>query len=137
MTQNISKNVKLFLIPVIVITVAIIAAIWATVYMPPPTPLSPPDYPIFFTLKTILASVNITLLLILLSIYIDIYRQTRSKFTIGLLIFTLTILLQVLTSHPVIHQLFGLRGTGLGPFLVLPDVFTLIASVILLYLAYK
>lgn len=62
---------------------------------------------------------------------------TRSTFTLGLLIFTLAMLLQVLSSHPLIHQLFGYRGAGLGPFLMLPDFFMLIAARMLLYIAYK
>ena len=137
MNQNMPKNVKSWLILAVVIIVAILAIVWATLFTPPPPPASPPDFPIFFTLKTVITSVNATLLIILFIIYVDIYRKTRSKFSLGLLIFTLTMLLQVLSSHPLIHQLFGYRGAGLGPFLMLPDFFTLIASVMLLYLAYK
>lgn len=37
----------------------------------------------------------------------------------------------------MLHQLFGLRGAGLGLFFMLPDIFTFIASVMLLNLAYK
>jgi hypothetical protein len=92
---------------------------------------------LIFTMKTILTSVNATLLIILLIIYLDIYRITRSKFTLGLVIFSLALLLQVLSSHPLLHQLFGFRGAGLGLFFMLPDFFTFIASVILLNLVYK
>ncbi len=132
-----SRNVKSWLILVVVITVAILAIVWATFFSPPPPPASPPDFPIFFSLKTLLTSVNATLLVILFIIYVGIYRKTSSKFSLGLLIFTLSLLLQVLSSHPLIHQLFGYRGAGLGPFLMLPDFFTLIASGMLLYLAQK
>ena len=137
MNQNMLKNMKFWLILAVVIIVVVLAIVWATLFTPPPPPASPPDFPIFFTLKTVITSVNATLLIILFLIYADIYRKTQSKFTLGLLIFTLALLLQVLSSHPLLHQLFGYRGAGLGPFLMLPDFFTLIASVMLLYLAYK
>ena len=137
MNQNMLKNMKFWLILAVVIIVVVLAIVWATLFTPPPPPASPPDFPIFFTLKTVITSVNATLLIILFLIYADIYRKTQSKFTLGLLIFTIALLLQVLSSHPLIHQLFGYRGAGLGPFLMLPDFFTLIASVMLLYLAYK
>ena len=137
MNQHMPKNVKSWLILAVVIIVAILAIVWATLFTPLPPPASPPDFPIFFTLKTVITSVNATLLIILFIIYVDIYRKTRSKFSLGLLIFTLALLLQALSSHPLLHHLFGYRGAGLGPFLMLPDFFTLIASVMLLYLAYK
>ena len=137
MKQYMLKNVKSWLILIIVIIVTVLATVWATINMPPPPPASPPDFLIFFILKTVITSVNATLLVIFFIIYFDIYRKTQSKFTVGLLIFTLAMLLQVLSSHPFIHQLFGFRGEGLGPFFMLPDFFTLIASVSLLYLAYK
>lgn len=43
---------------------------------------------------------NIVLLLILLTSYIGIYRQVKSSFTLGLIIFTLTLMIQNI-SHAI------------------------------------
>lgn len=137
MKEVTQKYLKPWLIVTIVLIITVLATVWAVLNLPPPPPASPPDFPFIFTLKTILTSVNATLLIILLIIYLDIYHLTRSKFTLGLVIFSLALLLQVLSSHPLLHQLFGFRGADLGLFFMLPDVFTLIASVMLLNLAYK
>lgn len=80
---------------------------------------------------------NFVLLLGLLAIYVDIYRKTGSEFTLGLIIFCVAFLLYAVTSNPWVHQLLGYRGSGLGPFAMLPDTFTLVASVVLLYLSQK
>jgi hypothetical protein len=102
-------------------------------------PFEPPPWntlvPYLLLAKTILASVNSILLTILLAIYIGIYRTTRSQFSLGLLIFSMALLLYSLTSNPLLHMFAGFRGTGLGPFTMLPDLFTCIASAILLYLS--
>lgn len=102
-------------------------------------PREPPPWntllPYMLLAKTILSSVNSVLLIILLTIYVGIYRKTRSEFSIGLIIFNTALLLYALTSNPLIHMLTGFRLSGLGPFTMLPDLFTCIASAILLYLS--
>ena len=85
--------------------------------------------------KTTLSSVNSILLTILLAIYAGIYRKTGSEFSIGLVIFSIALLLYSLTSNPLIHRFAGFRLSGLGPFTMLPDLFTRISSAILLYLS--
>lgn len=92
-------------------------------------------FPYLLIAKTVLSSVNSILLVILLTMYIGIYRKTRSEFSIGLVIFSMALLLYSLTSNPLIHRLAGFRIAGLGPFTMLPDLFTLIASAVLLYLS--
>lgn len=89
----------------------------------------------FILVKTILSSLNFILLLILLVVYLGLYRKTASQFSFGLVIFSLALLLYSLTSNPIIHRLAGFRGSGLGPFTMIPEIFTFIASVILLYLS--
>lgn len=101
-------------------------------------PEPPPWRELFLHLllaKTILSSLNSILLTILLVTYIGIYRKTRSEFSIGLIVFSTALLLYSLTSNPLIHGLAGFRVSGLGPFTMLPDLFTCIASAILLYLS--
>ncbi len=102
-------------------------------------PLEPPPWntllPYLLIVKTILASVNTILLTILLAIYFGIYRTTRSQFSLGLIIYSMALLLYSLTSNPLLHRFAGFIGSGLGPFTMLPDLFTCIASAILLYLS--
>ena len=100
-------------------------------------PPHPADIELFYTAKTVVSSVNAALLVSLIITYIDIYRQTRSEFTIGLMIFALVLLLYALSSNPLVHWIFGFRAFGLGPFAMLPDLFTLAALVTLLYLTLK
>jgi hypothetical protein len=70
-------------------------------------------------------------------IYIAIYRKTKSEFTVGLIIFSMILLLYTLTSNPMMHWIFGFRAFGLGPFAMLPDLFTCVALAVLLYLTVK
>jgi hypothetical protein len=104
--------------------------------MYPDRPL-PGDLEIYYTAKTVISSVNTVLLLILLAIYLELYGKVKSEFTLGLIIYNLALLLYALTSNPLLHGRFGFTGFGLGPFAMLPDLFTLIASSVLLYLSQK
>jgi hypothetical protein len=91
--------------------------------------------PYYMKAKTILSSVNSVLLLSLFVTYLEIYRKTGSEFSLGLVIFSLAIFFNTITSNPLIHWFTGFPGSGLGPFTMLPDLFTCIASAILLYLS--
>ena len=95
------------------------------------------DIELFYTIKTVVSTVNTALVTILLFTYIEIYRKTSSEFTVRLIIFSLLLFLYTLTSNPIIHWIFGFRAFGLGPFAMLPDLFTCIALSILLYLSIK
>jgi hypothetical protein len=61
----------------------------------------------------------------------------RSEFTIGLILFSLILLFYAISSNPIMQSLFGFRAFGLGPFAMIPDLFTSIALTILLYLTMK
>lgn len=102
-------------------------------------PPEPPPWgallPNLLLAKTVLSSLNTVLLTILLVIYIEIYNKTKSEFSIGLIIFTITLLFYTVTSNPLLHGFAGFRLSGLGPFTILPDIFTCIASATLLYLS--
>ena len=95
------------------------------------------DIELFYITQTILSSINATLLIFLLVTYITLYSRIKSEFTIGLILFSLILLLYALSSNPVLQQLFGFRAFGLGPFAMLPDLFTTIALAILFYLSMK
>ena len=149
MSSHMNKNVKIWLvITVTLVAIALIAAFWASATFPfspgvfperrfpPPGPILG-DFEFFYVAQTVLSTVNIALLIFLLTMYIDIYKKTRSQFTIGLIIFSLVFLLNALTANPLFIWVFGFQAFGLGPFALLPDLFEFIALTVLLYLSAK
>jgi hypothetical protein len=147
MKNRMNKNVRNWLILGTLTVVAILAALWAasTFWLPPP-PWEPhrlPPYDIrgdielFYTVKAVVSTINVTLSVILLITYVGVYRKTRSEFTIGLVIFSAVFLLNALASNPLVIWAFGFRLFGLGPFAMLPDLFTFAALAVLLYLSVK
>ena len=95
------------------------------------------DIELFYKVKTLLSTINATLLVFLLATYVDLYKKLQSEFTSGLILFSLILLLYALSSNPLLQWLFGYRAFGLGPFAMLPDMFTTFALVVLLYLTMK
>lgn len=89
----------------------------------------------YFMARTIISTVNAGLVVCLLIIYLEIYLKTRARFTLGLVIFTITLLVYSVTSNPLLHIMFGPYTPGL--FEALPEMFTTIAVVVLLYLSTK
>lgn len=152
MNHNMDKNMRTWLILATLVVVATLAALWAvsTFWLPAPWepwkpwerrwPLPrdiPGDIEFFYIAETVVSTINVTLLIFLLFTYISIYRKTRSEFTIGLIIFSMVFLLNVLASNPFVIWVFGFRPFGLGPFALLPDLFTCVALAVLLYLSIK
>jgi hypothetical protein len=151
MNHHMNKSTRTWLVVLAIITtlivVTILAAFWATSrFGVPPPPFQrrfPPQYQIpedielYYTVGTIVSTINVTLLILLLVIYVDIYRRTRSEFTTGLIIMSMAFLLTALASNPFVRQVFGFRPYGLGPFAMLPDLFTTVALAVLLYLSIK
>jgi len=147
MKNRMNRNMIIWLLLPTLIVVAILSALWATsTFWFPRYPweprLRPPenipgDIEFFYTAKTVISTINVTLLIFLLLTYISIYIKTRSEFTIGLVIFSMIFLLNALASNPLMIWTFGFRPFGLGPFALLPDLFTLGALVVLLYLSAK
>src|SRR4030043_629356 len=140
-------NKKLLIWVVVLVTlvaVALLAGLWAvlTFYNPqaPWVPLPRPgtiiagDLEFFYIGKTIVSTLNIALSSFLVLTYADIYRKTRSPFTIGLLIFSIAFLMKEFTSNPMVIKAAGFAPFGLGPFALLPDLFEFIALTALLYL---
>ena len=129
-------------ITVIAIIVAILGLVLANfMLLPPQTPPPPIPEPdrvlmdIYLKAKTMISLVNAVLSVSLMAIYYGIYRQVKSKFTLGLIIMTLVLLMYALTSNPLIHVLFGFQAQGLGPFAMMPDIFTTFALGVLLYIS--
>jgi len=147
MKHSMDKRVRVSLMLATLLVVVFVAVFWASANMPffYPSPFGgrrppefvPGDIELYYTVKTVVSTFNVTLLMFLLVTYIDIYMKTKSEFTIGLMIFSIIMLLNALTSSPLLHRVFGFSAFGLGPFAMLPDIFTLFALVILLYLTFK
>jgi hypothetical protein len=94
----------------------------------------PGDLEIYYSMKAVLASVNAFLLVSLTVIYIQVYRETGLEFSLGMVIFSVALLFYAFASNPLLVRYAGFMGSGLGPFAMLPDLFTCIASITLLYL---
>ena len=147
MRSHMNKSVRNLLILGTLIVVAILAVLWATsiVWFPRypwgPRPRPPEDIrgdiEFFYTVQTVVSTINVTLSIFLLLMYTSIYLKTRSEFTIGLTIFSAVLLLQSLVSIPLVHMAFGFYAFGLGPFAMLPDLFTCLALTVLLYLTFE
>jgi hypothetical protein len=147
MTNQMNKNARNWLILITLIVVTTLAALWAstTIWFPRfpfeihqgPQRDILGDIELFYTIKTVVSTINVTLLFFLLLNYVNIYRKTRSEFTIGLIIFSGVFLLNALASNPFVIRIFGFQPFGLGPFAMLPDLFTLAALSVLLYLSIK
>lgn len=146
MKSNLTRHWRIWLVLTISIVVVLLSAFWATTYLsvPPrffsrvrPPPIAPADIELYYTLKTVVSTLNVMLLIFLLTIYLQMYISRKSEFTLWLAIISTVLLLNALTSNPLVQWVFGFRAFGLGPFAMLPDIFTLVALAILLYLTMK
>jgi hypothetical protein len=86
--------------------------------------------------KTLISFVNSVLLLYLFASYLDIYRNTKARFTLGLMFLCGALLSYSLFSNPILLSFnSGIDGLQiLRSFNVIPDIFTTLASTILIYL---
>ena len=149
MNTQMNNNTKVWLVTIVaLIAIALMAAFWASHSFPFPSSDFPArrlppsgdifgDFELFYVAQTVVSTVNVSLLIFLLTTYIDIYRKTRSQFTLGLIIFSIVFLLRTLTANPLFMSVFGFRAFGLGPFALLPELFELVALSVLLYLSAK
>jgi hypothetical protein len=150
-----NRNLKIAAVLIVLVVVGLASYLWATANFPTP-PFEPrrlpferfsrdmdwfrstvADIELYYTLKTVISSINATLLVFLLITYLDIYKTLQSEFTLGLIIFSMILLLYALASNPLMQSIFGFQAIGLGPFAMLPDLFTSLALAVLLYLTMK
>ena len=141
MNSRMNKNFRNWFVLVVLVVVAVLAALWATSTPWFQTRERPPidfaDIELFYTMETIVSVINVALSTFLILMYFRIYRKTRSEFTIGLLIFSAVLLSHAFLAIPLVQRGFGFVPFGLGPFAVLPDLFTCAALAVLLYLTYR
>ena len=82
---------------------------------------------------------NIILLLVLIYLFWQSYRNVKSEFALGLVIFGVILLIDAILSCPIFYPLFG-RSVGPCPveiFYAAAAVFEFIALGVLLYLVRK
>jgi len=150
LTMSEKKKSRPFLALIIIscIIVGITAGLWALNFEPR-VPLFEPrfrhdnfpdfrgDFEFYYTAKTVISSINIVLVSALLVIYVALYKENKSDFVFGLILFASVLLFYGLASNPIVMNIFGFRPFGLGPFAVLPDLFATISLAIMLYLTSK
>jgi hypothetical protein len=93
------------------------------------------DFEVYYSIKAVLANVNAFLLVSLSVIYVWVYRETGLEFSLGMVVFSVALLFYALVSNPLLVRYAGFIGSGLGSFAMLPDLFTCIASITLLYIS--
>ena len=98
-------------------------------------PPNPDELQVYLTMRTIISTVNAGLTIYLLATYLEIYLRTHAEFTIGLIVFAITLLLYALTSNPLLVVLVTARPFAFGLFAGVPELFTTIALIVLLYLS--
>lgn len=87
--------------------------------------------------KSLISSVNTVLLVYLFASYLDMYRNTKANFTLGLVFLSGALLSYSLFTNPLLLSMTG-GGGGLKIiryFNFLPDLFTTVASTTLIYLS--
>jgi hypothetical protein len=146
-----SRNLKILIVIAILLLLSIAASILAGFafsqsqpqpqgfpFRPvSPQPVNSGDIEFYYVARTVVSTINITLLLVLVITYASIFLKTRSEFTIGLVIFSIVFLMKDIAASPFVIGAFRFTMYGLGPFAVLPDLFELIALSVLLYLSIK
>ena len=95
------------------------------------------DFGPYFFVGAVFSTINTLLSLILLISYVGTYSKTKAEFNLVLIIVALTLLSYSVVANPLIRTALGYGGSGLGPFLMLPDMFIFVALVALLYLKIK
>jgi hypothetical protein len=89
-------------------------------------------------IKALITLGNLILLFCLLVIYIKNYEQIKSKFAMGLIAFIVLLIMQALTSNPLVPAMWGFRHMPImGFFALLPDIFEFVALSVLLYISLK
>jgi hypothetical protein len=91
----------------------------------------------YYFMKSVLSTLNTILLLILLAMYVSAYRETKSDFLVGLIIFDAAMLAYAVSSNPLVDAYLGFPEIGPGPFVMLPDFFVLVAVIVLLVQAFR
>jgi hypothetical protein len=91
----------------------------------------------YSTVKSSFITVNLVISLILIAMFVDLYRKIKTAFTLGLVLVMAAFFLYTLMELPMVPGAFGFTPFGLGPFLLIPHIFTTAALSILLIINLK
>jgi len=84
---------------------------------------------------TLLTLANIVLILVLLYIFYQSYKEIKSRFTLGLMIFAVVLLVNAVIQCPVFYTLFTIEEhCPFTPYYTVASGFQFIALLILIYL---
>jgi len=145
MENQMNRKMGIWIILMSLIAVAFLSGVWAWLsfgnfgVLGPfrPNPVFPQynlrDLFILSVARTVLSTVNIAILSILTASYAMLYKNMRSRFTIGLLIFSAVFLLKDVTSSPFVVGAARYTFTGLGPFVLIEPMLEFMALAVLLY----
>jgi len=86
-------------------------------------------------LHVILSTIEAVLLTALVVIYIRVYAETRANFSMGILIVLFALLVHSILSFPLTVNQIGPVLLGSGAFFPYPDILTIVAYTIFLYLS--
>jgi hypothetical protein len=83
----------------------------------------------------ILTTIEMVLLFSIVIVYTKIFSETRANFSMGILIVLFALLVHSVLSYPLTVNQIGPVLLGSGAFFPYPDLFTIIAYTIFLYLS--
>ena len=84
---------------------------------------------------SILTLANIVLILVLLYIFYQSYKEVKSRFTLGLMIFAVVLLVNAVVQCPIFYTLFTAeKQCPFTPYYTVASGFQFIALLILIYL---
>lgn len=86
-------------------------------------------------LHVFLTTIEMVLLFSLVVVYLKIYSATRANFSLGLLIVLFALLVHSILSYPITVNQIGPVVLGSGAFFPYPDIFTIFAYAVFLYLS--
>lgn len=89
----------------------------------------------YIKFRIVVSGLNIILYTYILAMYVQLYQETKSKFSMGLMAFSSVLLIYSIASNPIVlFYLLGNKPSWLNVFNTLPDVFASIAAIIMIYL---
>jgi len=115
--------------------IALLVALFTTIpsHGPPSRALSS-QVELLIRMGVFFTTLNLVLLVVLLAIYVQLYRDLPNKYTASLLVLSLALFLYAFSSNPLVHNIFGFRPRpNIGAFVFIPDFFIGLAILVLLY----
>ena len=86
--------------------------------------------------KIVLSSINIILYTYITLFYVSLYRENKSSFSLSLVGLSVVLLVYSISSNPLLYLYIGrIEPIWLSAFDFIPDLFSTVAAIILLYLS--